>query len=209
VFTVSQGVTSRIAFDLDSPPGSIGGSYKIISPPTINNLDEIVFPASFTAATIDSALLKTTVPIVDSDGDGVPDIIDNCLTIPNPDQADTDGDGTGDLCDFDFAAKGQSSTVNSFLTYANPTQATTSLDAGTTSFDIVLKYGGTGCSNFEAFLNRVPIAGFTSTEGTFEQVTIGPFVDGKRNVLKLSIDCIKPGTTRTATDTDRLVFKVG
>ncbi|PYS95115.1 MAG: hypothetical protein DMF50_10155 [Acidobacteria bacterium] len=38
-------------------------------------------------------------PEQDLDGDGVPDAVDNCPTIPNPDQADCDGDGVGDACD--------------------------------------------------------------------------------------------------------------
>lgn len=37
----------------------------------------------------------------DSDGDGVPDSQDNCITVANPDQIDTDGDGTGDACEGD------------------------------------------------------------------------------------------------------------
>jgi hypothetical protein len=35
----------------------------------------------------------------DSDGDGHADACDNCVRVPNPDQADRDGDGVGDACD--------------------------------------------------------------------------------------------------------------
>jgi hypothetical protein len=35
----------------------------------------------------------------DTDGDGVPDHLDNCPRDPNPGQVDTDGDGVGDACD--------------------------------------------------------------------------------------------------------------
>lgn len=40
-----------------------------------------------------------TEPPPDSDGDGVPDLTDTCIRLPNPDQADTDADGLGDPCD--------------------------------------------------------------------------------------------------------------
>ena len=33
------------------------------------------------------------------DADGIVDVVDNCIRVPNPDQADLDGDGTGDACD--------------------------------------------------------------------------------------------------------------
>jgi hypothetical protein len=37
--------------------------------------------------------------VFDADGDGIPNIFDNCPNTPNPDQADRDGDGVGDVCD--------------------------------------------------------------------------------------------------------------
>jgi len=39
---------------------------------------------------------------LDTDGDGVPDLADNCTLAPNPAQTDTDGDGYGNACDPDF-----------------------------------------------------------------------------------------------------------
>ncbi|MFK7888801.1 MAG: hypothetical protein AB8G16_18235 [Gammaproteobacteria bacterium] len=40
--------------------------------------------------------------IVDADGDGVADDIDNCVNTANANQRDTDGDGYGNLCDADL-----------------------------------------------------------------------------------------------------------
>jgi hypothetical protein len=40
---------------------------------------------------------------IDSDGDGVPDGVDNCPAVANADQVDGDGDGYGDACDCDPA----------------------------------------------------------------------------------------------------------
>lgn len=38
----------------------------------------------------------------DSDGDGIPDDLDNCIEAPNPEQRDSDGDGYGNACDGDL-----------------------------------------------------------------------------------------------------------
>ena len=37
--------------------------------------------------------------VLDSDGDGIPDVDDNCPDLPNEDQFDDDGDGQGNECD--------------------------------------------------------------------------------------------------------------
>ena len=37
-------------------------------------------------------------PLSDGDSDGVPDLVDNCRGLFNPNQVDTDENGTGDLC---------------------------------------------------------------------------------------------------------------
>jgi hypothetical protein len=36
----------------------------------------------------------------DDDGDGVPDHLDNCPDVSNPDQSDSDGNGVGDACEY-------------------------------------------------------------------------------------------------------------
>lgn len=40
--------------------------------------------------------------LVDTDGDGISDHLDNCTFVPNPDQRDTDNDLIGNICDPDF-----------------------------------------------------------------------------------------------------------
>ncbi len=42
----------------------------------------------------------------DTDDDGIPDHLDDCIFVANPDQTDTDGDGTGDACDAETCGNG-------------------------------------------------------------------------------------------------------
>jgi len=51
-------------------------------------------------ATVIPTVTASPAPL-DSDGDGVPDPVDNCPAKANPSQTDTDGDGRGDDCDPD------------------------------------------------------------------------------------------------------------
>lgn len=58
---------------------------------------------SFDAMSVSSSVVfvafNDSPPPPDQDGDGVPDTLDNCPTVANPDQTDADGDGTGDACE--------------------------------------------------------------------------------------------------------------
>jgi hypothetical protein len=51
------------------------------------------------AGPVFNGLIAVGAQCPDTDDDTVPDGVDNCLTVPNPDQADGDGDGRGDACD--------------------------------------------------------------------------------------------------------------
>jgi hypothetical protein len=44
----------------------------------------------------------TAGPAQDADTDGVPDSSDDCVVVPNADQADSDQDGYGNKCDADY-----------------------------------------------------------------------------------------------------------
>ena len=105
-----------------------------------------------------------------------------------------------------YSAKGQRADVNDFLRFAAPTQSTTDLPAGTTSYKVIIYYGSTiNPATFAATLNGAPFSGFAPAPGTSQRVTI-PLGHG-RNVLLLTVDGVR-SDGRTATERDRLTFVV-
>ncbi|MCZ7591221.1 MAG: thrombospondin type 3 repeat-containing protein [Kiritimatiellae bacterium] len=83
------GTTARMTIDVQTPPsfeGFLTNNVTVFSPTIdLNQTNNSATAVSRVAA--------------DSDGDGVPDFLDNCPTAYNPDQLDADGDGVGDACD--------------------------------------------------------------------------------------------------------------
>lgn len=51
----------------------------------------------------------------DKDRDRIPDAIDNCTAVSNPDQRDTDGDGIGNICDGDLNNDGVVNSLDSTI----------------------------------------------------------------------------------------------
>jgi len=100
----------------------IDGSVDIAAPwNKINTSDDgflplppVVTDALVTAmSNVLSQCVNTNHAVVpgDRDWDGVPEDVDNCPGINNPDQSDVDGDGIGDICDVDMDGDSRGVTV--------------------------------------------------------------------------------------------------
>jgi len=92
------------------------------------------FTYTITDGQFNYAIGTVTITVLvglDADGDGVPDATDNCVGVPNPDQADNDLDGQGDVCGADDDNDGNPDAIDACPFVANTHYATTSADGHT------------------------------------------------------------------------------
>jgi hypothetical protein len=75
------------------------------------------------ADNVEVAKRLTLKIMLDDDGDGIPNVADNCPRVPNPDQADRDGDGIGDVCDPCPRVAGNACLAETTATVNGPTAA--------------------------------------------------------------------------------------
>jgi hypothetical protein len=87
-------------------------------------------PCAVSPPSLDLAgvVFELSCGIPDQDGDGVPDVSDNCPAVANPDQIDLDQDGFGDSCDLDDDNDGVTDANDNCPLDPNPDQADTDGD---------------------------------------------------------------------------------
>jgi hypothetical protein len=89
---------SSIVFQYRGGPGYADGHFATIGIQNPGATD--AFQLGYQNPIVhDGLAVSLTPPFLDTDGDGVPEQLDNCPTVPNPDQRDLDGDGLGNACD--------------------------------------------------------------------------------------------------------------
>lgn len=93
-FLAQPGQTYRIYFDPDRRAN-----------PRVGESGDLQSAKDVVRVTAGTSQSNPAYVIADSDGDGVPDVRDNCISLANPDQQDLNGNGRGDACD-DFDQDG-------------------------------------------------------------------------------------------------------
>lgn len=104
-----------------------GHSYRVYFNP--DRQTSFILPEAGDLASSQDVMVLPPVPtqsnpsyvMADTDGDGVPDIRDNCVTVTNPDQADINHNGRGDACD-DFDRDGIINSLDNCPNFPNRDQ---------------------------------------------------------------------------------------
>lgn len=116
VITASQNAVYNYDVNASDPDGDIL-TYSLSTAPSGMVIDRASGLINWTPTTVQVAEYSVTVQVMDGNGgranqsfdilvvapdednDGVPDRLDNCPSVSNPDQSDSNGNGIGDGCD--------------------------------------------------------------------------------------------------------------
>ncbi len=112
-----------------------GSQYKLYADadrwvrPTVGELPSLnaVPDAEVVRGHLAQVLQNPAYEPADTDGDDVPDLYDNCISVANTDQTDVDGNGRGDVCD-DFDRDGRINSEDNCVNEPNRSQVDTDGD---------------------------------------------------------------------------------
>jgi hypothetical protein len=115
-FLARPGETYAIYFGADRPLSASVGE----APNLLDNRDVV-------SVSMGGATPNPLYAPADTDSDGVRDLLDNCVSIANPDQLDANGNGRGDVCD-DYDKDGIVNSSDTCPDFPNRNQADTDGD---------------------------------------------------------------------------------
>ena len=150
---------------------------------------------------------STDPDVLDTDGDGVIDSLDNCPNVANADQTDTDGDGIGDVCDDDSGVNNAPVAVDDTLTVDEDASLTsknvitndTDADGDTLSLTAATTAGtGTVAVNADGLsVDYTPAANFNGTEVITYTVSDGTLTDAT-GTLTITVTAVNDAPVATA-----------
>jgi len=115
IYETALAYTAMANIDLSSPGGQNALDYLLANQQGNGSWNEKAYDTAVSLWAIWTSMSET-----DTDEDGVPDIMDNCPDVYNPDQTDTDEDGWGDACDEDDDNDGLPDTYEENVTGTDP-----------------------------------------------------------------------------------------
>lgn len=98
--------------------------------------------------------IATALALASSDGDQMPDAVDNCPTEPNDSQSDYDNDGVGDVCDQEPGFEWQGADTNPPTSQAGPLNAV--YTAGSVAVPFIASDDASGVASVELWARYRP-----------------------------------------------------